>query len=150
MIVVTKEFVQHLRKATNVYLKTDNGKDLVLRLINEKARGNKSVTYGLTNPAFFRRQPAYAFFSSHKQISGWEALGLIIRSGDEVRFYARDNRNGYEKTATAYLGNEKYEGLHHDQLVASVHRNGKKILNSLVLEQSVCPDNGVRPIKGSL
>ena len=106
----------------------------------------EELRYSVTLDAFDGRAHFYAMYPG----GTWDALRLILRVGDELTFHARDNSNQYEQRAMAPIGrmdSGTFDGLHHDELVATIRRNGKAIVRDMVLMSSVCPDNSARAIR---
>lgn len=78
-----------------------------------------------------------AFFYVSFANGAVDALRLILRDGDDVTLRTFDNTNGYATDA----------GLHNDELRVSVSRNGKTLIDGLVLDHSLCPDNAARAVR---
>jgi len=157
-LTVTAEFLKDLRKAESVLMRNDipdgeNGG--TIRFQWKKYRTHEVESkYFFDSEVRFSKLAKFCFHSMFKTISGWEALGLILRVGDKLYFNISDNRNQYVEHCIARSIDENgrvretYEGMHHDQLTVSVYRRGNEILQRLVLESSVCPDNSARSVKG--
>jgi len=88
-------------------------------------------------PGWSRKAFACFLYVGGLQDGAIGALRQLIRPDDELVLIARENGNNYERDA----------GLHHEELTATIYRNGKTIIDKLVLTCSVCPDNTARMIQ---
>jgi len=85
----------------------------------------------------------------------WQALSLIVRPGDVLRFYAHDdNSNGYLRAAVIPPGamNEQYHyqgypRIYLDECCVDVVRGTRLVLNRLVLCHQVSPQNSARAVQ---
>jgi hypothetical protein len=89
----------------------------------------------------------------------WQALARIVRAGDVLRFYAaEDNSNGYLRAASIPAGAMHEDGGHHaygydrlyvDECCVDVVRQGRRVVERLVLCYSICPQNSARAVEPS-
>jgi hypothetical protein len=88
----------------------------------------------------------------------WQALARIVRAGDVLRFYAaEDNSNGYLRAATIPAGamredgyhGQGYDRLYVDECCVDVVRQGRRVVERLVLCYSICPQNSARAVEPS-
>ena len=91
----------------------------------------------------------------------WQALGLLVRPGDQIRLNARDNQNGYLKHAIIQREaldpqyHPEYHGIHTDECLLSIARphknahptNPRVIVRDMVMKTDNCPDNSARAIQ---
>lgn len=113
------------------------------------------ITNGWVKSWYEQGYRAFFYLSSPQYCGAWQALLQILRPGDQLDLYARENGNGYLKVARCdasdfgeeakYHGN--YQGLHLDECIVRMKRKGKVVVDGLVLDFSCCPDNSARAIR---
>jgi len=157
---LTKEDVQAIKQADRFVVRLDNGtaKLEAIKRIRAKKDGPFSseeteLRFTIEGPAHSNVSATFVCLYPHGQ---WEALALIVRPGDELKFSARTNGNGYLEAAVIPAGKLEhhysgYDKLYHDELTVSVFRsaNGrsKTIIREMILDDSICPDNSARAIR---
>ena len=134
-ITVNKEFLSDLRKANLVVFRSDEQGNVSIRLekrsVASSSRKGWEETHVFRAMSSLRVYNASCFVTLYKDISGWDALGKLLRVGDKVSFEMFNN-------ASPRLTEV---GLADDLLRATIWRKGKVYLNHLSLE------NDIREIK---
>ena len=89
----------------------------------------------------------------------WQALALLARAGDALEIRFSENGNQYVHGVTAgrtadnsYSKGFDFHDLHHDECQATLYRTNKHgmqktVIDRLVLDSSICPNNSARMIK---
>lgn len=160
--MLTKETIRAWKRANTIVCFIANGQ-AKLRLIHKvKDKHYEETEQHLDINGFkgiVREGYRSAIFCDIFASSGnWAALALIVKPGDELRFRAIDNQNGYLKAAEIRperLNPEYhlfYDGIHHDTLYVDVIRYGKNntpkvILRDFHLDDVICPDNTARALR---
>ena len=161
MITLTTTDVKAFRQA-NRYVVRLNRDGVKITLIKERKRqdtgpfksdSNDDLRYELNANSPEHNRDKDACFVQTYPGGAFKALTLLMRPGDTLYFSARDNGNNYLRVAEIPVGkldsayHPHYNGLHADELTVSIERNGKMILQDLLLTYTVCPDNTARAIK---
>ena len=163
---LTKEDVQAMRHATSVVIRIDDGKVRVemAEKVTAHKRGvmlESELRHSVdANGGVSRNAGTRAVFSiGYAALDGnWQALCMLVRPGDDLRFNASDNGNGYLKHAeiSPYAWDDEpdakghhphYYRLYNDWLTVTIYRQGKPILRDLYLDHTLCPNNSARAIK---
>ena len=152
---ITKEFIKDLKKANNISVRikrTGNFESTANLTLTVKEKTNSK---GWVKPEIrtdYNSFPASLptgyneawYWSSYKELSGFEALQHIIRDGDELRFHSMINNNGYLDKAMiphdTWKGDERhhhctYNNLYHEVLTVKVTRKQKVIVHQLKIEE---------------
>jgi hypothetical protein len=124
--------------------RTPNRKDGYGRTSVERSRTIGGAAGSLTRATFVQLYPGGA----------WQAFARVVRPGDVLRFYAsEDNSNGYLRAAVIPAGAmedgyhpQGYPRLYVDELCVDVVRNGRLVVDRLVLCYSICPQNSARAV----
>lgn len=155
---VSKEFVADLRTAKKIIVTFIHDQNTCSADFKVTVKFMKSVTikkqeiecwsnyndafYGYSNLSWHQLEknlppPRSAHFFGMYPNGQWQALKAILKPNDILTFEFRENSSGYLESA----------GLHHDELLVTVKRNGTTIINRMMLEWSCCPENTARAIK---
>jgi hypothetical protein len=132
MITVTKEFKAMLKNADSFSVMIDN-QDGVIYVLKKNIRHEYSFTAGLNKgKACFTD-----IFAGESTIP---VLYHILKMDDQIAFLARSNSNQHLERAE----------LFNDELLISVWRKGKRIINNYPLMAEIGPNDSVRAIKGGI
>jgi hypothetical protein len=161
---VTKEFLQGLKSADAI---TFHNKTVCLHW-NKKERNGKvfqdafqsfdtdiRVNNDTENKKVCFHIGLYpSLYNGNNGVIG--LLRKFLKANDEIEFYAWTNNSGYLDKAEIPSENwnteeEKryhshYYGLYNDELLCNIIRNEKVIIQHLVIDSTICPNNTARGI----
>lgn len=114
----------------------------------------------MSNGTMFQRQRGSRAISSrtYADYGAWPALAKLARAGDALEIHFSENGNQYVHGVTAGDASmhdeapHRFYDLHHDECQATLYRTDKHgatraVLDRLVLDSSICPNNSARMIK---
>ena len=143
MLEITKEFKSCLKKADTVTVRIEDNVITFSTIVEaKKVKGwTKDETrndFSYENKSYINMDDAW-FYMPYANGNTVGSLYYLLKIGDKIKFSTMDNSNDYLKDAS----------LHCDELIVSVYRNEKCIIQRIVLDTSVCKDNTARSIKGN-
>ena len=159
--MVTKEFIKDLKKADGVVLRIDGNGNAKIELAQRKkvnAKGWEKPKARTDYNSFVGHVPegknGACCVVLYKDLSGFAVLPHIIRAGDQLRFRAHINNNGYLDHAiipsTAWEGSDyrhpQYDNLYNEVVSCTVTRNERHVIRDLYIDSSIGPDNSARMI----
>lgn len=164
MMTLTKDDVTAIKAATKYSLRID--RQLVrLELSKDIRRPERKdgftddrgeLSRTIEGPAPDFRGKVWFWAPYCRSNGNWQALRLIVRPGDSLRFYADDGyTNDYLRAAEIPAGKltdspyhaSGYDRLYVDSLHVDVVRKGKTIIRGLTLTVSICPQNSARAVQ---
>lgn len=136
------------RAAGEISLIKENENDAVFNSGGRDSERVISVDGSL--PGWARK--AFAMRWVYRPAGSWTAFVALVRVGDEIHLSARENGNDYVKAAMIPAGklspaDTGYSEIHCDEMVLTVRRKGKTILQEMTIVSSICPDNSARMIQ---
>lgn len=141
-MIVDKLFIKQLRKSDCVRLMFDDE-----TLTVETSQRDGAQYFNTTGFHYSKRyktlsytMPDCHFYSSFSEITGWQALGKLIRVNDELRFFVFDG--GCKSIRDA--------GIFVDVLSVEIIRNGKRYIERLYLDTDYATETIYRAVKSDL
>ena len=165
--MITKEFINDLKKADNVSIRIKRTSDykatatLTMTVKEKKNRAGwiKPEIRTEHNSIPARLPESYNeawFWDSYKDLYGFQTLQHILKPGDELKFNVSLDGCGYLDKAMIPLENfdtedqryhTTYNNLYYEVITAKIIRKNKPIVTRMYIGHQISVDNSARMLK---